>query len=145
MRLAAAALAAMLVIACGGSNNATSLPRLAVTFARTPVPIALGSYCWQTEGQGRCVDGGSIQSEIRTRGLDPVRVLPGSPGQIALDRSPLALNLTDGFDEQHLEPVPLSGRSFHAPSVPGRYAFRLSGHWREGDASWVFVVTVAAA
>ena len=145
MRRVATVLATFLLLACGGSNSNTGLPRLGVTFARTPVPIALGSYCWQTVNQGRCVDGGSIQSEILARGLDAIRVLPGSAGQVAFDRSPSKLNLTAGPDEDHLDPLPISGNSFHAPSTAGRYVFRLSGHWQEGDASWVFVVTVAPA
>ena len=145
MRRLALMLATLLLLACGGSNSNTSLPRLAVTFARTPVPIALGSYCWQTVNHGHCVDGGSIQSEIVARGLDAIRVLPGSAGQIAFDRTPNTLSLSAGADEDHLEPIAVSGNSFRSPATAGHYAFRLSGHWREGDASWVFVVTVTPA
>jgi hypothetical protein len=143
-RAAALLLVTLLLIACGGSTN-HPMPRLAVTFARTPVPIALNSYCWKTDGPGSCADGGSINSAVLARGLDAVRVLPGSVGQLGFDRKPAALDLAAGTDETHLQPVPVSGNYFRAPSEPGRYAFRVLGRWHEGDASWVFVVTVTAA
>jgi hypothetical protein len=142
VRWVAISLATLLLTACGGSSN-SQLPRLAVTFARTPVPLALNSYCWQAQGKGTCADRGSIDSEIRARGLDAIRVLPGSVGQVGFDRRPTAIKLVAGPDESHLDPVPVSQDYFRAPSAPGRYAFRVSGRWHEGDASWVFVVTVA--
>jgi hypothetical protein len=145
LRRLTVSLATLMLLACGGSSSNTSLPRLSVSFARTPVPLALGSYCWQTVNSGHCVDGGSIQSEIVARGLDAVRVLPASAGQITFDRAPKTLSLSAGPDEDHLEPVPVSGNSFRSPATAGRYAFRLTGRWHEGDASWVFVVTVTPA
>jgi hypothetical protein len=143
LRWASVALAVTLLSACGGSNGPTSIPRLAVSFARTPVPIALNGHCWQTQNHGRCADPTPIQSEILARGLDAIRVLPDSQGQVAFDHYPDVLNLTAGLDEAHLEPVLTSRGSFRAPSAPGRYDFHLSGRWHEGEASWVFVVTVS--
>jgi hypothetical protein len=140
-RLAATVAATLALMACTGLGGAAK-PQVAVKIAAATVPTAMGSYCWSSGGHGECADMASIEAVIQAGGLSPIRVSADSPGTISFDRRPKSMDLMVGPDQAHLQPVPLAGLSFRAPSTPGRWEYLLSGRWDEGEVSWVFLVSV---
>jgi hypothetical protein len=87
----------------------------------------------------------SVEAVIEAKHLTPVSTTGGGVVTISFDRPPMSLDLKAGPDEAHFSPVPVSGFTFRTPSTPGVTEYLLSARWSEGDVSWVFLISVAAA
>ena len=130
-----------MLAACGYAPG-VSMPNVRINVDSTHVPTARGSYCWNRGGQGECADMASIDAVIQAGHLSPVRVRPDAPATLFFDRQPDSIVLSSGPDEAHLEAVTLTGSTFRTGGKPGTLDYLLTARWKEGDVSWVFVVSV---
>jgi hypothetical protein len=137
MRVRFAAVLAVLLCACGGAAT----PHVTVSVAGTNVPTGMGSYCWNSGGQGECADMASVEAVIQAKHLTPVLTTAGGVVTISFDRPPKSLDLRGGPDEAHMSAVPVSGFTFRVPVTPGETEYLLDARWSEGDVSWVFLIS----
>src|SRR5579859_3571975 len=142
--VAAVTIAVVILAGCGIAPG-VSMPNVRISVDSTHVPTARGSYCWNSGGHGECADMASVEAVIQAGHLSPVRVRPDAPATLSFDRQPDSIELSSGSDEAHLEPVTLTGSTFRTGGKPGTLEYLLTGRWKEGDVSWVFVVSVQAS
>jgi hypothetical protein len=87
----------------------------------------------------------SIEAIIQAGRLTPIRVRPDAEATLSLERQPESIELSAGPDEAHWDAVTLSGSTFRTGGEPGTLDYLLTARWKEGDVSWVFVVSVQAS
>ncbi|OZU87115.1 hypothetical protein CIL03_18180 [Virgibacillus indicus] len=112
-------------------------------------PAKLGSYCWQLDGKGECVDmAGPVEL---LKGKEPVEVEAGETVTFGMDFHPkpnevYVLQIENGKESE----LDVNGNSFRAPKKEGIYYYSYGVWWMDekeknvsnGDAFYFFALDV---
>jgi hypothetical protein len=124
-------------------------PKTIVQVENQTYDTKLGTYCWQSKGQGECVDtAGPVEL---LDGKKPIEVKPGDPVKIKMNYNPKPneIHLTQINNNKESE-ILLVKNQFTAPINKGVYYYSYGVWWMDkkdehtshGDASYVFALEV---
>ncbi|MFF2878673.1 hypothetical protein ACFVR2_20370 [Gottfriedia sp. NPDC057991] len=141
----------LILAGCSASNGlkGNKPPKTMVQIANQTYDTKLGTYCWQTKGQGECVDtAGPVQL---LEGKKPIEVKPGENVKIIINYNPKPneIHLTQINNSKEAE-ILLVRNQFSAPINKGVYYYSYGVWWMDkkdkhlshGDASYVFALEV---
>lgn len=124
-------------------------PKAKIQIGERMYETKLGTYCWTSKNQGRCVDtSGPVEL---LKGENPVSVQPGEVVKFVMDFEPKPnkYHVEQINDGKHSEVV-VKENSFHAPTQSGTYYYSYGVWWMDehlenqsnGDAFYCFVLKV---
>lgn len=126
----------------GCSTKLPTPPTPALTVDGKNVPVVRGSYSWYKYGRGINVD--TVSPPELVKQLEPVPVAPGARLTIDFTYKPrtgsLLVNKWVGGQpvSQDLE----QGNVIVLPKQKGKYVYDFFAEWKEGSASYAFIVEV---
>ncbi|WP_409304912.1 hypothetical protein [Peribacillus sp. SCS-155] len=108
------------------------------------IRVYLGSYCWNSMLNGRCVDTIGPVGIIQHHQAKPMSISPGTTITLEYGKKPNkgSVGANRWSPDNESETVSLKGNSFTAPNEKGTYVYDVSASWEKGSASHVFVVKV---
>ncbi|PLT33256.1 hypothetical protein [Bacillus sp. V5-8f] len=128
----------------GAGMLQTQPPQPTVRADGKTVRAYLGSYCWNSMFNGRCVDTIGPVGIIEHHHANPLAISPGSTITVKYRKKPtkdsVGANLWNQNNER--KAVILKRHSFTAPKEKGTYVYDVFASWEKGSASHVFVITV---
>lgn len=135
------------------SSTTTPLPSASAYVGATKVDMPHGSYCWNSGGNGECVDIASPDDLLKSGHLKPVVTAGGLNVRIELQAASqpreFMVDLLETPAGLRLPAVVTTGSSFllmsTPPAEPGIYVFGVTGTWQEGDVSFLLAVQLESA
>ncbi|SFJ68892.1 hypothetical protein [Thermoflavimicrobium dichotomicum] len=122
-------------------------PLPTITADGKKVSAVRGSYCWKSGNKGECVD--AIESTELVKNHQPIPVLPQTKLLIHFDYPPKGGTLkaeqwSNGktWADGKVKPIPIQNQSMILPHEKGKYIYHIYGNWKEGSASYFFVIEV---
>lgn len=125
-----------------GPNTEPSVP--VIKAGKVDISSTRGSYCWKGPFSGTCVDKALSSSMDMAREYKPVEVAPNSKIKIHLKKEPIQGSLTAErwTDEKNSQTAEISNGEFIVPNQSGIYAYHIFARWKNGDASYAFLIEV---
>lgn len=153
----------MLLIIVSCSNNGTAIeqpediamvgnkpPNAMIQIENEIYETVLGTYCWSTKNESKCVD--TIGPVEILEGKKPIPVKPRDVIKLVMDYEPLPnkFHATQIREDEQTE-VELIGNAFNAPIEKGIYYYHFGVWWMDekvenlshGDAFYNFVIEVS--
>lgn len=137
------------LIGCSNGMSGEKPPKAMIEIGNKKVETTLGTYCWQDDGTGSCVD--TVGPVELLKGKSPVKVKPGEDITFLMDYKPKPneIHLMLMNHEKETE-VPVDNNRFTAPAQKGIYYYSYGVWWMDekeantsnGDASYVFALEV---
>ena len=108
---------------------------------RENVPVVPGSSCWrQRDGQTSCDDTFGPFELIKNQ--TPVVTPPESRVIIIFERTPLTMSASKWINGRPVKQEITKDNTFVLPPDKGVYIYDVFATWKEGDASYAFVIEV---
>lgn len=118
-------------------------PSPKITAGKKDIPIAQGSYCWNSLFNRRCVDMVSPLEIIKHEGLKPVAVSPKTKLKIEFRNEPKKNTLgANIWIKNKTENVKLNDQILTVPEEKGVYVYDIYAYWKKGSSSYAFVIEV---
>lgn len=119
-------------------------PQPSVLVGGTPIPVAEGSYCWDSLLTSECVDKGYASPFEMGTVYEPVHVSPEEEIEIYFDHRPIEGSVqverwTDATGGERFQP---ENGKFLAPQQSGLYVYHIMAQWEKGDGSYAFSINV---
>lgn len=126
----------------GCSTKLPMPPTPALTVDGKNVPVVQGSYCWAKYGRGLCVD--TVSPPELVKQLEPVPVVPGARLTIDFKYKPKtgSLLVHKWVDGQPVSQELEQGNVIVLPKQKGKHVYDFSAEWKEGSASYAFIIEV---
>lgn len=123
------------------SDNDLQPPDLQVTAGGQQFEAIQGSYCWNNEGTGRCVDMASYEQLVTKQIVHP-KAVSGDPVELKFSSAPEELTVMASFpeDERPDEAVEFQNGRFFLAAGGGKHLYIIHAKWLQGSASYVFEV-----
>lgn len=114
-------------------------PKAEIQIGEQMYETKLGTYCWDSKNQSRCVD--TIGPVELLKGENPVTVQPGEVITFVMNYEPQRnKHHVNQIYEDISEKVEVKENSFHAPTQKGTYFY--SENLSHGNAFYYFVLKV---
>ncbi|WP_256358496.1 hypothetical protein [Bacillus sp. sid0103] len=124
-------------------------PKAMIQIGKQRYETMLGSYCWNTKGQGKCVDtGGPVEL---LKGKKPIEVRPGEVVTFMMndDPKPNEFHVIQMSNNNEIE-VSVEKNRFTAPTTKGIYFYSYGVWWKDkkdehvskGDAFYAFALEI---
>lgn len=142
-----------LITACEQPNNVkltgTHPPAAKVQIENQVYETKLGTYCWSSENQSRCVDtGGPVEL---LKGKAPISVAPGEVIKFVMEYEPQPNKFhVNQIHDNEITEIKFDNLQFNAPTQEGIYYYTIGVWWMDekrenvanGDAFYNFVIDV---
>lgn len=141
------------IIISGCSNNGLSgerPPEAKIEVGNNTYETTLGTYCWEGNNQGICVD--SAGPQVVLEGEEPIKVNPSETITFVMDYQPKPdeTHVTQISDNNKEVEIHVEDNQFAAPMEKGVYYYSYGVWWRvngeesatKGDAFYYFVIEV---
>lgn len=146
------ALIGLIISGCANSDSTEEKlipPKAFIEVANERYETVLGTYCWSSAGQAKCVDkAGPVEL---LEGREPIEVNPGESITFIMEYEPKPnkIHVLQISSDQESE-VEVSNSHFSAPTQKGIYYYSYGAWWMDekkenvsdGDASYVFAIEV---
>ncbi|MEH7442563.1 hypothetical protein V7201_09585 [Bacillus sp. JJ1122] len=146
------ALIGLIISGCANSDSTEEKlipPKAFIEVANERYETILGTYCWSSAGQAKCVDKtGPVEL---LEGSEPIEVNPGESITLIMEYEPKpnkihVLHISNNEETE----VKVSNNHFSAPTQKGTYYYSYGARWMDekkenvsnGDASYVFAIEV---
>lgn len=124
-------------------------PKAMIQVGKETYETKLGSYCWSSNNQGKCVDtAGPVEL---LKGKNPIAIKPGKAVTFKVNYSPKPEEFdVIQFINNKDTIIPFDNGRFTAPTQKGIYYYSVLARWLDkkdkniskGDASYVFALEV---
>lgn len=146
------ALIGLIISGCANSNSTEEKlipPKAFIEVANERYETVLGTFCWSSAGQAKCVDkAGPVEL---LEGSEPIEVKPGESITFIMEYEPKPnkIHVLQISSDEESE-VKVSNNHFSAPKQKGIYYYSYGTWWMvekkenvsNGDASYVFALEV---
>ncbi|KQL32870.1 hypothetical protein AN960_23155 [Bacillus sp. FJAT-25509] len=141
----------LILTGCSANNGMKGKkpPKTMVQVENQTYDTRLGTYCWQSKGQGECVD--TAGPVLLLEGKKPIEVKPGENVKIIMNFNPKPseIHLTQFNNNKESEIVVVKNQ-FSAPMNKGVYYYSYAVYWMDkkdkhlshGDAFYAFALEV---
>lgn len=143
----------ILIILSGCSSNdgmkGDKPPKTMIEIQEQTYEMKLGTYCWQSNNKGICVDTGGPEELLK--GKKPIKVKPGEEITVVMNYNPKpnVINLSQINNKKEIK-IEVEKSQFKAPLSKGVYYYSYSVFWLDkkkehtskGDAFYAFVLEV---
>lgn len=125
-------------------NERPQPPMPQVVVKGQEVPVLLGNYKWQENGQGVIAESVHPLEMIKPDRYQPVSVSPGALADIQFDEAPgeIPLRIKLWKEEGEIVQTLTPEGQLKLPEAPGLHVYELYGKWKKGDGHFVFAVEV---
>lgn len=116
-------------------------PNVQVTVGGEQFDAIQGSYCWNDNGKGVCVDMASYDQLVSKQKVHP-KATSRDQVELKFSSAPKELEVVASFpgEERPDEALSLENNSFQLAAGSGKHLYIIQARWPKGSASYVFEV-----
>lgn len=116
-------------------------PSVQVTVGGERFEAIQGSYCWNDNGKGVCVDMASYDELVSKQKVHP-KAISGDRVELEFSYAPKEIEVMASFprEERPDETLSVDKNSFQLAAGSGRHLYIIHARWPQGSASYVFEV-----
>lgn len=116
-------------------------PSVQVTVGGERFEAIQGSYCWNDNGKGVCVDMASYDELVSKQKVHP-KAISGDRVELEFSYAPKEIEVMASFprEERPDEALSVDKNSFQLAAGRGRHLYIIHARWPQGSASYVFEV-----
>ncbi|OMD80142.1 hypothetical protein [Paenibacillus odorifer] len=116
-------------------------PSVQVTVGGERFEAIQGSYCWNDNGKGVCVDKASYDELVSKQKVHP-KAISGDRVELEFSYAPKEIEVMASFprEERPDETLSVDKNSFQLATGSGRHLYIIHARWPQGSASYVFEV-----
>lgn len=116
-------------------------PSVQVTVGGERFESIQGSYCWNDNGKGVCVDMASYDELVSKQKVHP-KAISGDRVELEFSYAPKEIEVMASFprEERPDEALSVDKNSFQLAAGRGRHLYIIHARWPQGSASYVFEV-----
>ncbi|MEK4999109.1 hypothetical protein [Paenibacillus sp. FSL H7-0918] len=116
-------------------------PSVQVTVGGERFEAIQGSYCWNDNGKGVCVDMASYDELVSKQKVHP-KAISGDRVELEFSSAPKEIEVMASFprEERPDEALSVDKNSFQLAAGRGRHLYIIHARWPQGSASYVFEV-----
>ncbi|OMD35221.1 hypothetical protein [Paenibacillus odorifer] len=116
-------------------------PSLQVTVGGEQFDAIQGTYCWNDNGKGVCVDMASYDQLVTKQKVHP-KAISRDQVELKFSSAPKEIEVVASFpgEERPDEALSVEKNSFQLAAGSGRHLYIIQARWTQGSASYVFEV-----
>ena len=118
-----------------------TMPIASVVTQEQQIPSIRGSYCWQSKGEGVCVDTAAPHEMIEQEKHTYIIVKPNETIEFKYDQTPTNLTLQQWIVDYDYEEISTTAR-FKAPAEKGKYIITALVRFANGDLTDTIAIEV---
>ncbi|WP_405176060.1 hypothetical protein MHI27_08895 [Paenibacillus sp. FSL H8-0261] len=121
-------------------------PNVQVTVGGEQFAAIQGSYCWNDNGKGVCVDMASYDQLVTKQKVHP-KATSRDQVELKFSSAPKELEVVASFpgEERPDEALSVENNSFQLAAGSGKHLYIIQARWPQGSASYVFEVECSAS
>ncbi|MEK4349592.1 hypothetical protein MKX41_02015 [Paenibacillus sp. FSL R5-0475] len=121
-------------------------PNVQVTVGGEHFDAIQGSYCWNDNGKGVCVDMASYDQLVTKQKVHP-KAISRDQVELKFSSAPKEIEVVASFpgEERPDEALSVENNSFQLAAGSGKHLYIIQARWPQGSASYVFEVECSAS
>ncbi|MEK4297153.1 hypothetical protein [Paenibacillus sp. FSL R5-0914] len=121
-------------------------PNVQVTVGGEQFDAIQGSYCWNDNGKGVCVDMASYDQLVSKQKIHP-KAISRDQVELKFSYAPKEIEVVASFpgEERPDEALSVENNSFQLAAGSGKHLYIIQARWPQGSASYVFEVECSAS